>query len=210
MRHKGYQSRTLVGLNGDVVVRRARFQDVQTGKMVFPLDERLDLPSGDVTVSLGTRAMRLGTYMSFAALQEELRVQHDVRLSDSTLDRLMQKVGGVSEQDRQKRTDDLAAAPMGTAREARVTVDTSGPRPDRLYISCDGVMYPTRYRQADPNGGDGKRIVYQEMKAGIVFWETPDGQLEKRMLGGRDDPERFVGLGGPLRHAAGPGGDFHQ
>ncbi len=159
--------------------------------MVFPLDERLDLPSGDVTVSLATRALRLGTYMSFAALQKELHVQHDVRLSRSTLDRLMQKVGGVSEQDRQQCTDDLEAAPVGTAREARVTVDTSSPLPDRLYISCDGVMYPTRYRQADPNGSDEKRIVYQEMKAGIVFWETPDGQLEKRMLGGRDDPERF-------------------
>jgi hypothetical protein len=52
-------------------------------------------------------------------------------------------------------------------------------------------MYPTRYRQPDPNGGDGKRIAYQEMKAGTVFWETPDGQLQKRVLGGRDDPERF-------------------
>ncbi len=191
MRHKGYQTRTLVGLNGNVVVRRARFQDVRTGKIMFPLDERLDLPSGEVTVSLAMRALRLGTYMSFATLQEELQVQHDVRLSSSTLDRLTQRVGGVSEQDRQQCTDDLAAAPVGTAREARVTVDTSEPLPDRLYVSCDGVMYPTRYRQAEPNGGEGKRIVYQEMKAGTVFWETPDGQLEKRVLGGRDDPERF-------------------
>ncbi len=142
-------------------------------------------------MSLATRALRLGTYMSFATLQQELHVQHDVRLSSSTLDRLMQRVGGVSEQDRQQCTDDLVAAPVGTAREPRVTVDTSEPRPDRLYVSCDGVMYPTRYRQAEPNGGEGKRIVYQEMKAGTVFWETPDGQLEKRVLGGRDDPERF-------------------
>ena len=191
MRHKGYQTRTLVGLNGNVVVRRARFQDVRTGKIVFPLDERLDLPSGEVTVSLAMRALRLGTYMSFATLQEELQVQHDVRLSSSTLDRLMQRVGGVSEQDRQPCTDDLVAAPVGTARDARVPVDTSEPLPDRLYVSCDGVMYPTRYRQAEPNGGEGKRIVYQEMKAGTVFWETPDGQLQKRVLGGRDDPERF-------------------
>ncbi len=191
LRHKGYQTRTLVGLNGDVVVRRARFQDVQTGKMVFPLDERLDLPSGDVTVSLATRALRLGTYMSFAPLQEELRFQHDVRLSRSTLDRLMQTVGGVSEQDRQNCTDALVAMPVGTAREDQVAVDLSGPLPDRLYVSCDGVMYPTRYRQPDPNGGDGKRIAYQEMKGGTVYWETPDGRLEKRMLGGRDDPERF-------------------
>ena len=157
----------------------------------MPMDELLDLPSGDVTVSLSKRALRLATYMSFAALQEELRIQHDVRLSHSTLDRLMQVVGGVSERDRQTVTDQLQAAPVGLAREKKVAVEEVGPLPKRLYISCDGAMYPTRYRQADPEGTGEARIVYQEMKTGTVFWETPDGQWHKRVLAGRDDPQRF-------------------
>ena len=157
----------------------------------MPMDELLDLPSGDVTVSLSKRALRLATYMSFAALQEELRIQHDVRLSHSTLDRLMQMVGGVSERDRQTVTDHLQAAPVGLAREKKVAVEEVGPLPKRLYISCDGAMYPTRYRQADPEGTGEARIVYQEMKTGTVFWETPDGQWHKRVLAGRDDPQRF-------------------
>ena len=142
-------------------------------------------------MSLAKRALRLATYMSFTTLEEELRIQHDVRLSQSTLDRLMQTVGGVADRDRQTVTEQLRAAPAGLARERLVKVEETGPLPKRLYISCDGVMYPTRYRQAHPEGGDQRRIVYQEMKAGTVFWETPDGQPHKRVLGGRDDPERF-------------------
>jgi hypothetical protein len=159
--------------------------------MVTPLDALLDLPLGDVTVSLSRRALRLATYMSFTALQEELRIQHNVWLSQSTLDRLMQTVGGVADRDRRTVTERLRAAPVGSARERLVKVEETGPLPKRLYISCDGAMYPTRYRQADPEGTDHRRIVYQEMKAGTVFWETPDGEPHKRVLAARDDPERF-------------------
>ena len=102
-----------MGLDGPITIRRARFQCEKTNHMVFPLDEVLDLPSGETTPSLAKRALRLGTRMSFADLQEELLAQHDVRLTDSTLDTLMQKAGGVAEADRQAELDALAALPRG-------------------------------------------------------------------------------------------------
>ena len=74
----------------------------------------LDLASCDVTVSLARRALRLGTYTSFAALQEELKIQHDVRLSDSTLNLLMQAAGGTAERDRQEIIDELKTVPIGS------------------------------------------------------------------------------------------------
>ncbi len=129
----------------------------------------LDLPPWEVTVSLGKRAMRLATPMGFAELQEELLYQHDVDLSDTVLNRLMQQVGGVAEQDRQAAFRVLGVFPEGVAREEHVLAKVSIARPKRLYISCDGVMYPTRYRQQE---GDRKRIVYQEMKCGTVFWQS--------------------------------------
>lgn len=177
-------------MNGTVVVRRARFRCTQTGRFYCPLDELLDLPTGEVTVSLARRAMRLATYMSFATLQEELQIQHEVRLADTVLNRLMQTVGTVAEQDRQAAAERLSAVPEGMAREARVPVELSGVQPKRLYISTDGIMYPTRYRekkgeQADP------QLVWQEMKCGTVFWQEPDGQWQKRVLGTRDSVERF-------------------
>ena len=100
LRHKGYETRTLIGLTGPVTIRRARYRSSRAKGSVYPLDSILSLPMGDVTTSLARRALHLTTQMSLAPAQEELRIQHDVRLTDSTLDTLMQQVGGVAEADR--------------------------------------------------------------------------------------------------------------
>jgi hypothetical protein len=189
MRHRGYRLRRLMGLNGPILIRRARFQSRKTGKITFPLDELLDLPSGEATVSLAKRALRLGTRLAFAELQEEMLEQHDVRLTDSTLDTLMQKVGGVAEADRQKELDALAAMPRGHYRERLVKV--GHPAPARLYVSCDGITYRTCYREDDPEHPGEKRLIYQEMKAGAVYWEDAKGRWQKQVVTGRDDPQRF-------------------
>src|SRR3989304_132901 len=81
LRPKGSQARTLSGLNGPVTVRRAKFRCVKTGTFEYPLDRALDLPPHEVTVSLGRRALRLGTHMSFATLQEEPCCQPEGRLA---------------------------------------------------------------------------------------------------------------------------------
>lgn len=157
--------------------------------MVFPLDAVLDLPGGEVSVSLARRALRLGTFTSFAGLQEELLVQHDVRLTDSTLNLLMQTAGSVAEQDRQTEIKRLETAPMGLHREKLVVQERQAPQ--RLYVSCDGVMYRTRYRETDPDRPGEQRLIYQEMKAGAVFWQDAKENWHKQVLGGRDTPERF-------------------
>jgi hypothetical protein len=189
MRHRGYRTRTLLGLNGPIVIRRARFQSSKTGQIVFPLDQTLDLPAGQASVSLARRALRLGTHLCFANLQEEMLEQHDVRLTDSTLDTLMQQVGGVAEADRQDQLDALAAQPQGHYREQLVPARRPAPR--RLYISCDGVIYRTRYREDDPEHPGEKRVIYQEMKVGAVYWEDAKGKWHKQVVTGRDDPQRF-------------------
>ena len=139
-------------------------------------------------MSLGKRALRLGTHMGFADLQQELVYQHDVCLSDTVLDRLMQRVGGLADQDQQHAVETLRALPEGVAREEQVLAKAPIARPKRLYISCDGAMYPTRYRQKE---GDRKRIVYQEMKCGTVFWQEGNSTWHKRVLSSRDGPDRF-------------------
>lgn len=171
-----------------MTVRRARFRCPVDGQYYYPLDRALDLPPGEVTVSLGKRGMRLATHMGFAELQEELRYQHDVELSDTVLNRLMQQVGGVVVQDRREAVEALAGLPEGVAREEHVLGKEAIARPKRLYISSDGAMYPTRYRQEE---GDRKRLVYQEMKCGTVFWQEGNNTWHKRVLSSRDDPERF-------------------
>jgi len=158
--------------------------------MVCPLDSVLDLPPGEVTVSLSRRALRLATYTSFGPLQEELWIQHEVRLSDSALDMLMQSAGGVAEQDHQAEIERLSSESQGLHREQLLTCDRDSV-PSRLYVSCDGITYRTRYREPDAENPNGRRVVYQEMKAGTVFWQDRDERWHKQVLSGRDDPERF-------------------
>ncbi len=171
-----------------MTVRRARFRCSVDGAFYYPLDDVLDLPPGEVTVSVARRALRLATHMGFSDLQEELFYQHDVRLSDTVLNRLMQQVGGVAEQDRKEVVNALRALPEGVAREEHALSKPAIARPKRLYISCDGVMYPTRYRQVE---GDRKRIVYQEMKCGTVFWQEGNSTWHKRVISSRDDAQGF-------------------
>jgi len=102
----------------------------------------------------------------------------------------MQAAGGVAEQDRQVELDRLSDAPMGSPREDLVAVEQCD-LPQRLYVSCDGITYRTRYREADPRHPNGQRVIYQEMKAGTVFWQDRGGQWHKQVLSGRDEPERF-------------------
>jgi len=166
-----------------------RLQCEKTGRMVVPLDELLALPAGQTTPSLANRALQLGTHMSFLHLQKQLLKQHNVRLTDSTLDSVMQKVGGVAHADLQAQLDVLEALPRGVAREQKVQVQRAAPR--RLHVSCDGITYRTCYREDDPENPGKKRVVYQEIKVGAVFWQDEKERWHKRVVVGRDDPERF-------------------
>jgi len=157
--------------------------------MHCPADAALALPAGQLTASLGRRALRLGTMMGFAELQEELKEQHDVRVTDMTLDALARAVGSLAHGDRQAQVDQVEKLSVGQAREEAVQEKLPAPR--RLYISCDGITYRTRYREADPEHKGQKRLVYQEMKVGCVFWQDDKEHWHKRVIHGRDNPARF-------------------
>jgi len=188
LRHKGYKARTLIGINGPVTVRRARFRCAKTQAFEYPLDAVLDLPPQEVTVSVARRALRLSTHMSFETVQEELVYQHEVRLSDAVLDRVMQTTGQVAEQDRHREAEVLKTLPEGVVREEQALTKPSIARPRRLYVSVDGAMYPTRYRKEE-NGQ--QRIVYQEMKCATVFWQEGTNQWHKRVLSSRAEVDEF-------------------
>jgi hypothetical protein len=160
-----------------------------SGKFYCPADELLDLPAGALTVSLAQRALRLSTMMGFQELQDELQAQHDVSVTDTTLDALMNRAGGVAEADRQQALEELAAQPVGQAREQAVAVQRTPP--GRMYVSCDGITYRTRYRVADPEHAGQQCLSYQEMKVGTVFWQDERQQWHKQVVSGRDDPARF-------------------
>lgn len=114
-----------------------------------------------------------------------------MRLTDSTLDTLMQQAGVVAVADREKQLDALGKIAQGVAREEAVGEVMAGELPSRLYVSCDGITYRTRYREADPEHPREQRVVYQEMKVGAVFWQDRKQKWHKQVVSGRGDPQRF-------------------
>jgi hypothetical protein len=127
--------------------------------------------------------------MSFAELQTSLPLYLNVKMCDSVLDRLMQRVGGVAAQNEQQAARELAALPVGIAREQCVQKRCVRPAPRRLYVSSDGAFYPSREREPLSNGK--QRAVHHEMKCGSVFWQEADGRWRKRSVAGRDDVPTF-------------------
>ncbi len=127
--------------------------------------------------------------MSFAELQTSVQLHYDARLCDSVLNRLVQRVGGVAVADEAAQVARVAVAAVGRDREEQVPRRRVPAAPARLYVSADGVLYPSRNREEI--GGGRRRIVYQEMKCGAVFWERAPGRWEKRVLNGREDVATF-------------------
>jgi hypothetical protein len=153
------------------------------------LDEQLALPTGEVTAPLARRVTHLATHMSFAELQSSVALHYEARLCDSVLNRLLQRVGGVAATDEATRIAEMNAAAVGRDREEKIVHRRVSSAPKRLYVSTDGVLYPSRNRE-EKSGGT-KRILYQEMKCGAVFWQDGSDQWHKRVLNGREDGETF-------------------
>ena len=112
-----------------MTVRRARFRCAKTKAFEYPLDVVRDLPPHEVTVSVARRALRLSTHMSFETVQKELVYQHDVRLCDAVLDRVMQTAGQVAEQDRHQEAEAPKLISQGIVREERALTKPSIARP---------------------------------------------------------------------------------
>jgi hypothetical protein len=172
-----------------VTLRRAKFQNCRDGKVIMPADKQLDLPAGcEVSPALAERSMWLATQMSFVHVQEGLERLLRVAVCDSVLDRLMQRVGSVAVKDRQAAVAPLVPLLPGQRESLIQPLLKQVPR--RLYISCDGVMYPTR-ETVKREDGRGKRRLHREMKCGMVFWEDDRRGWVKQTISGREDAHEF-------------------
>jgi len=61
----------------------------------------------------------------------------------------------------------------------------------RVYVSCDGIMYCTNQSESDPQHPGQKRLIWQQMKVGCVYWQDEQERWHKRVVWGRESPEEF-------------------
>lgn len=169
---------------GEVVIQRRRYRCRRCGYELHPADARLCCGKHRVSKPLAKRVCQLAAVEHFTRLPELVLAQHGVRLCHETILDMAHDVGGAAERMR------LAEARSSITRREPPRMTISNP-PKRIYVSVDGIMYCTNETEADPEHAGQKRLIWQQMKVGCVYWEDAHKRWHKQMVWGRESPEEF-------------------
>jgi hypothetical protein len=186
MQSRGRRCVTFQTLSGEVVVERTRYRCRTCRKWRTPADEQIACGRHRLTRPLAQRICQLATIEHFTRLEQLLADQHGVHLGREEILEVVHDVGGAAEQQRRADVQAWQECP-GLKRswpEPEVT-------PRRIYVSCDGIMYCTNESEPDPNDPKRRRLLWQQMKVGCVYWQTESGDWRKQMIWGRESPEEF-------------------
>lgn len=186
MNNRGRPGITVQGLDGAVRIHRTRYRCDLCGRSLYPADAELMCGSHRVTRPLGKRACQLATIEHFTELPQLLFDQHGVRLNHEQLVELVHEVGGAAENLRRAEAQHW----MDTPSDKRVWPEAEV-QPQRVYISCDGIMYCTNQREPDPLHAGENRLIWQQMRVGCVYWQDENDDWHKQVLWGRESPEEF-------------------
>lgn len=186
MDNKGRRWITLKGVDGEVRVPRTRYRCERCGGNVYPADGLLMCGRHRVTRPLAKRACQLATVEHFTELPQLLFDQHGVWLSHEELIELVHDVGGQA--DRWRRAE--AEVWLQTPPQKRTWPEPEH-TPQRVYVSCDGIMYCTNQREPDPAHPGQFRLIWQQMRVGCVYWQDAHENWHKEVLWGRESPEEF-------------------
>jgi hypothetical protein len=169
---------------GEVIVERRRYRCRSCGYELHPADARLCCGKHRVSRPLAKRVCQLAAVEHFTRLPELVLAQHGVPLCHETILELAHDVGGAAERMR------LAEARSSVARREPPQITIASP-PQRIYVSVDGIMYCTNETEADPEHPGQKRLIWQQMKVGCVYWRDVHDRWHKQMVWGRESPEEF-------------------
>lgn len=184
MKNCGWRTIDVLTTCGPVPVARRRYRCLTCGHECYPADAQICCGRHQVTRPLAQRACQLATDTHFTRLAGLMQDQHGIVLGHQLLWELAHDVGTHAEQLR--RAD---AAQCRQRRDAPVTPDIT---PKRVYVTLDGILYPTNLSEPDPDHPDQNRTVYQQMKVGAVYWQDEHEDWHKRMTWGREPPEEFA------------------
>jgi hypothetical protein len=185
MKNCGRRTHTLASLFGELVIDRRRYRCLKCGRSCYPADAGMCCGSHRVTRPLAKRACQLAAVAHYTRLSQLLADQHGVTLCHETIVSLAQAAGGELDRFRQ-----LEAARSARCRETPPAA--TRPVPQRICISCDGIMYCTNQTEADAQHPGQKRLVWQQMKVGCVAWQDDKDRWHKQVVWGRESPAEFA------------------
>jgi hypothetical protein len=185
MKDCGRRTHTLTSLFGEMILDRRRYRCRSCGREDYPADAGMCCGEHRITRPLAKRACQLAAIEHYTRLSQLLADQHGVTLCHETIVSLAQQAGGELDRFRQ-----LEAARSARRRDTPPAAVL--PPPERICVSCDGIMYCTNQAEDDSQHPGQKRLIWQQMKVGCVAWQDEHKHWHKRVVWGRESPEDFA------------------
>lgn len=186
MSSRGKRPVTLTSQSGEVVLHRRRYRCNECGAARYPADESICCGEHRVTRLLARQICQLATLEHFPHLEQTVADQHGVRVGHDLMQQLVVKVGTAADDKRRADAELWRSTPPGSRRWPEPEV-----RPDRVYVSCDGIMYCTNETEPDPQRPGENRLLWRQMRVGCVYWEVGEDRWNKRVIWGHEDAEAF-------------------
>lgn len=182
MENKGRRPITIASQSGDVCFSRNRYRCRECGRWLTPADSAVCCGSHRITRLLARQVCQLATLEHFTRLEQLLADQHGVHLAHDMMLNLVHDVGGTIENRR------LAEAEQWQNQSSK---DHQWPplefAPERLYVSCDGIMYCTNESEPDPQHPGQQRLRWKQMRVGCVYWQDALERWHKRVIWGQEE-----------------------
>lgn len=187
MESRGRRCLTVQALSGEVVVERTRYRCRICREERTPADAQIACGRHRLTRPLAQRICQLATVEHFTRLEQLLADQHGVHLGHEEILEVVHDVGGAAE--RLRRADVQSWQESPALQRGWPGAEVT---PRRVYVSCDGIMYCTNQREPDPQDPKRRRLIWQQMKVGCVYWQDDSDRWHKQMVWGRESPQEFA------------------
>lgn len=188
MRNQGRRPVTVTSGSGEVVYERTRYRCRECGAWQTPADVLICCGPQRVTRLLAKKVCQLATTEHFTRLEQLVADQHEVHLAGETMWELVQHVGGSLEEKRLAEVAYRKAHPLTPQTTPQPVVT-----PQRIYVSCDGIMYGTNETEPDPLHPGERKQVWRQMRVGCVYWQDEKSHWHKQMVWGQESDYQSFG-----------------
>ena len=166
IQHRNKDIHTLFGW---IKVSRAYYHCPDCGKSIFPYDVASGLGSEQLSPGLAKACSLLAVDDSFEQTSRKLDELFGQKVSDTTIERVVQQVGSIALQQQDQKLEDFSSSRRFPESEAA---------PQRLYVAADGTTV---------HETDG----WHETKIGVIYWENKRKERKSHYVGRFDNSETF-------------------
>jgi hypothetical protein len=169
MKFVQHRTKDIHTLFGWIKLKRAYYHCPECGASLAPYDQTSGLGSEQLSPALAKSCCVLAVDDSFQQTSRKIEELFGQKVSDNTVERVVQQVGSVALKQRHQQLEEFF--------ERRNTPEPQA-NPDRLYIAADGTT---------AHEVDG----WHEVKTGSIYWQDGDFNSGKRYVACFDNSQLF-------------------